>query len=300
MTATPSTVSDLITVHRLTHPMPVMLACYGLWGACFAAIVTDVDWLLAIPAVVANVLFLVAGLALNTVADSESDKFHSEKRSLSFAVGRISPRNTVYWAVAEILCGLVLVVMICVVTGRWQVLGYALAIVAAHLAYNLRPLRMKHRGWPGSVVFGLGMATLPCLLSYSAVAAHLDPGAALVAAGLGILCTGRTAWWSVPDLDGDIKAGDGTPAVRHGAARTTGVASATMAAGIAVTAGALTALLGFGAAAVAVAMHVVVLAIAIAPLTGSRLPVAAWAGKRVLLFVTLGELSLVLVPLVAA
>ncbi|PWV84569.1 4-hydroxybenzoate polyprenyltransferase [Prauserella marina] len=300
MTAQPSTVSDLITVHRLTHPMPIMLACYGVWGACFAAIVTDVDWLLAIPALVANMLFFAAGLALNTVADAESDKFHGEKRSLAFAVGRISPRNTLYWAIGEILCGLGLVVVISVLTGRWQVLACALAIVAAHLAYNLRPLRLKHRGWPGSVVFGLGTTTLPVLLSYAAVAAHLDTLVAVIAAGLGIMCTGRTAWWSVPDLDGDRKAGDGTPAVRHGAARTTGTASATMAVGVAVVASGLSALLGFGLAAVAVAMHVVVLAIAIAPLTGARIPLASWAGKRVLLFVTLGELSLALVPLAAA
>jgi 4-hydroxybenzoate polyprenyltransferase len=100
------------------------------------------------------------------------------------------------------------------------------------LLYNLEPVRLKRRGFAGAGVFGLSMATLPCLLSYSAVRSGFEPAVWPTFASLGVMAIGRTAWWSVPDRIADVATGMAPPTVRYGAARALVLSCVVMGAGL--------------------------------------------------------------------
>jgi 4-hydroxybenzoate polyprenyltransferase len=117
-------------------------------------------------------------------------------------------------------------------SGRWFVAGIATMSIVMQLLYNLEPVRLKRRGFAGAGVFGLSMATLPCLLSYSAVRSGFEPAVWPIFASLGVMAIGRTAWWSVPDRIAAVATGMATPTVRYGAARALVLSCVVMGAGL--------------------------------------------------------------------
>jgi 4-hydroxybenzoate polyprenyltransferase len=293
---------DLVVVHRWQYPLPIAYLCYAIWGACYA--VSTPRQLLAWPVAtiaLAAILLFTAGLALNTVADVRTDEQHEDKGYLATTVRRLGRDRAVRWMATEAAIGLALAATASAWTGRWLVAAAALAIGILHLLYNTEPIRLKHRGFTGAFAFGAAAATLPCLMSYAVIRPGLDSSGWLIFVGIGVLSTGRTAWWSVPDVVADTKAGAGTPAARHGAPSTVGLSCLLMLTGLTLLGLGIGWRYGPGWALTGIALHVIVLLIAISPLLRSRglrvLPSSKWMRTRVLMLVTLGEIALVVVPL---
>jgi lycopene elongase/hydratase (dihydrobisanhydrobacterioruberin-forming) len=116
---------------------------------------------------------------------------------------------------------------------------------------------------------------------------------------LGLYSAGRTAWWSVPDVDADRKAGAGTPSGRHGVARTTARSCLMMLTGLIALVGGLTWRYG-PTWSIATLVHVVVLLIAAGPVLPARWqasPITVWMHTRLLFLVVLGEVLILAVPL---
>ncbi|WP_186382737.1 UbiA family prenyltransferase [Amycolatopsis rhizosphaerae] len=299
---------DFLVIHRWQWPLPVAYLCYAGWGIAYAAPGLDHIPLLATVAVIlANLFLFASGLALNTIADIDTDSRHGDKNYLTKAVFRVGVVRTRRWVTGEIAAGLACAVSSAFLTGRPLVFVYAVTTAILHWSYNVEPVRLKHRGFPGAIAFGACSAALPCLTAFTAVAAGAGlPGlpVLLVFLGLGVLSGGRTAWWSVPDAEADAAAGAATPTVRHGTRRAVGLSCLIMLAGLVLIASGLRALSGPLWAIAGIAPHLLVLAFAARPLLatehGDLLPSSAWLRTRGLPLVTLGEVVLLGVPLAAA
>ncbi|OQO89882.1 4-hydroxybenzoate polyprenyltransferase [Saccharomonospora piscinae] len=227
------TARDLAAVHRLEFPFWLNTLCQALFGACFA--VTAPAGMLAVGpvlVVVANVVLMEAGLVLNSVADLDSDARHAERGTLASATRRLGRRAGLRLATAEFALGFALAVAASVHTGHWLCAVAAAGTVAAHVLYNVEPVRLKTRGLPGAAVFAAGVVALPCLTAHAAVSPTVGTAPALVYAGLTLLAAGRVVWWSVPDRAADAAAGQRTTSVRHGAVRALGLALPVLVAGL--------------------------------------------------------------------
>lgn len=226
-------IRDIIAIHRLEYPFPIIYLCYAGCGACYA--VTDVRRLLdaSVLAVgIANLLLVAAGLLLNTTVDIRTDQRHRERSYLATAVLRFGRRRARRWVAAEMTAALVLAVLASVWLDRWLLTGIAAGIIALQLLYNVEPVRLKRRGFAGPVAFCISVVVLPCLLSHWAVRPEIDMSVWLIFMGLGISAIGRMTWWAVPDLAVDTATGMTTPAVRYGATRALALSCLVMLAGL--------------------------------------------------------------------
>lgn len=296
---------DVAAVHRLQGPLPVAYVCYALWGAAYVAgQLRQLATGQVVAAAVANVLLLMAGLALNTLADMNDDRHDGGKNALVAAARRIGRTRLWRWVIVEGAAGLVLAGGVTVTTGRWLPTVAGLLTAGAHWLYNWGPAPQhrgfKHRGFSGAVVFGMTTGTLPCLLSAGAIRSDIPANVWLMFLGLGLYSAGRTAWWSVPDVEADRAVGAGTPSGRHGVARTAARSSLIMLAGLLTLAVAPAWRYGPWWACAAV-VHLVVLAIALGPvLPTPRLqdaPIARWLRTHLLDMVVVGEALILAVPL---
>lgn len=227
---------DVLAAHRLEFPFPVSYVCYASWGACFAA--GDVARLAnpaVVAAIVANLLLITAGLALNTAVDVRTDERHREKSYLARAARRIGTGTLVRWAVAETAVALLLAGLAAVWAGRPLILAAAVVIVVPQVAYNVEPVRLKRRGIAGVVAFCVGTIVLPFLLAYWAIRPDVDARSWVVVAGLLLLSVGRMMSWSVPDRAADVATGIRTPSVRWGQTGALARAVAVMIVGLVVT-----------------------------------------------------------------
>ncbi|MDQ0381914.1 UbiA family prenyltransferase [Amycolatopsis thermophila] len=223
----------VLLVHRLHFPLPLSYLAYAWWGAAFAA--AEPRDLIGGPVLVtvaATVLSLLAGLALNTAADVRTDRHDRDKTALTGAAGRFGSRRIFGWAAAEAIAAMVLAAVVALRLGRWAVPVVLAAALAAHLSYNLEPVRLKRRGLAGPAVFGAGFLAVPGMASYFAVRPALEASMVPVLAGLCVLAFGRTTWFSVPDHEADARTGIGTPGARYGPWRTLLVSCGLVAAGL--------------------------------------------------------------------
>ncbi|GHE84265.1 hypothetical protein GCM10017786_14810 [Amycolatopsis deserti] len=224
---------DVVLVHRLHFPLPLSYLAYACWGAAFA----DPRHLLGGPvllSVAATLLVLLAALALNTAADLRTDEQDRDKTALAGAARRIGSGRIFAWAAAEAAAAIALGAAVAVWLGRWAALLVITAALAAHLAYNLEPVRLKRRGFAGPAVFGAGFLAVPGLASYFAVRPALERSMVPVLAGLCVLAFGRTAWFSAPDHAADARSGVRTPGARYGPRRTLVISCGVVVAGLAV------------------------------------------------------------------
>lgn len=303
-TSAPGLWRSLVVLHRLEHPLPIMYLCYASWGACYAA--GDVRGLLHLPvllAIPANLLLLIGGLALNNAVDIPTDRRHQEKSYISAAVLRIGGRRALLLALAETITGLTMSIVVSTITGRWVVTASALMITLLHALYNLRPARLKGRGLLGSVAFGLAVVTAPSLLSHTAVSQSVPGWVLAVFAGASILAVGRTVWWSAPDRAADLGSGDATPAVRYGVTHTLALSCVLLLAGLVLLGAGLWAHFGIVVAAAGTLAHGVFTGAAALQLwrtTRGLAPSASGMRRRALPLVLAGELTITLIPLVAA
>ncbi|HVW44938.1 MAG TPA: UbiA family prenyltransferase [Amycolatopsis sp.] len=294
---------DFVVIHRLQFPLPVNYLCYAVWGILFAH--TGRGPLLTVPAILAfaaNLLLIIAPLALNVAIDVPTDSRHADKSYLAGAAGRFGRSRALDWANAELLAGLGAVLAIGIGWGRWGPLACASAIVLAQVLYNLEPVRLKRRGFAGSAAFGVASVGLPCLLGYTAVRGDVGGDLWLIVAGVSVLSVGRTVWWALPDLAADTATGMATPAVRYGLLRTHRLVCWLLAAGLALLAWGLGWRYGPAWAALGVAAHVVFFGVALAQLPAAargHAPSARSMLKRTMPIVTLGEVLIALVPLVS-
>lgn len=295
------TAHDVVTVHRLEFPFWINTACQAVWGACFA--VASVRGLFELPvllAVAANFLILMAGLLLNTAVDIPSDTRHAERGHLADSALRLGRNRGVRLAVAELVAGLFLASVISLGTGRWLVVLAAVAAALLHLLYNVEPVHLKRRGFPGAVAFAAAAIGLPCVLSYTAVRSDFDTPVSLIFAGLTVLAIGRVAWWSVPDLEADDAAGLATPAVRYGAVSTLAASCVIMLAGLVLLAWGFRSGYGAVAAVFGTAAHLAFLTAALVllrrVLAGVR-PRSRKLQKQAMPLVMVGDLIVVAIPL---
>jgi 4-hydroxybenzoate polyprenyltransferase len=293
---------DVVVIHRLQFPLPINYVCYAGWGCLFAdptvAHLLDPAVLLAIAA---NLILIVAPLALNVAVDMATDQRHADKGYLATSAARFGRFRALDWAAAEMIVALAAVLAIGVLRGRWWPLVTAGAIVFAHLLYNIEPARLKRRGLVGSVVFGLASVGLPCLLGYTAVVSVVPASVWLIVVGAAVLSTGRTVWWAIPDHAADTATGMGTPTVRYGQAAALALACGILLTGLG--------LLGWGLwwrygawSLLGVAAHAAFLGLALNQLRWTRLgtpPRAKAMLRRTLPVATLGEVLIAVVPLVA-
>lgn len=290
---------DLVVIHRLEFPFPVSYLAQASWGACLA--VTSAGQLLdavALLAILANLVLITAGLALNNAVDVRTDARHQDKHYLASAVTRFGRDRAFRWVAGETALGLALATVVSVRTGHWLVAGSAVVIVVLHLLYNVEPVRLKRRGFAGAVVFGLSVVTVPCLLSYGAFRPTVDASVWLVAVGLGVMAAGRTVWWSVPDRAADIATGMATPTVRHGAVRALASACLIMAAGLVLLGWGLWWRYGPGWALAGMAMYGAFLGTALTQFRRD-VPNAVRMRKRLLPLVMVGDVLLVPIALTA-
>jgi 4-hydroxybenzoate polyprenyltransferase len=298
-----STWRDIAVLHRLEFPLPVSYLCQATWGACFAA--GGVKGLLhaSVPAAItANLLLIVSGLALNNAVDIPTDEQNRDKNYLASTATRFGRVRALRWAATEMAAGLALAITISLSSGRWFVAGIATMTIVMQLLYNLEPVRLKRRGFAGAGVFGLSMATLPCLLSYSAVRSGFEPAVWPIFASLGVMAIGRTAWWSVPDRIADVATGMATPTVRYGAARALVLSYVVMGAGLGLLGWGLWWRYGPAWVPLGVVMHCVFLGGALALLRRTAdhaLPSPVHMLKRAMPLVTIGDALLVVIPLAA-
>lgn len=288
---------DVVLVHRLHFPLPLSYLAYACWGAAFA----DPRHLLDGPvlvAVAATLLALLSALALNTAADLRTDEQDRDKADLAGAAGRMGSRRIFGWACTEAAVALALAALAAVWLGRWPVFVVVAAVVAAHLLYNLEPVRLKRRGFAGPAVFGAGFLAVPGLASYFAVRPALERSIVPVLAGLCVLGFGRTLWFSVPDHAADARSGVRTPGARHGPRRTLVISCVIVAAGLTLLGSGLWWRYGPGWAVGGVLAEGAFLSGMVA-LYGPR---RSWSRMRKLATpaVLVGDLTLVAIPLLAA
>ncbi|GAB3588050.1 hypothetical protein GCM10027445_68780 [Amycolatopsis endophytica] len=225
---------DVVLVHRLHFPLPLSYLAYACWGAAFAT--ADPRHLFSGPVVVtvvATLLALLAGLALNTAADLHTDAHDRDKAALAGATRRFGSRRIFGWAAAEACTALVLAVAVALCLGRWAAVLVVATALGAHVLYNLEPVRLKRRGFAGPAVFGAGFLAVPGLASYFAVRPSLERSMVPVLAGLCVLAFGRTTWFSVPDHEADSRTGVRTPGARYGPRRTLVISCVLVATGLA-------------------------------------------------------------------
>ncbi|UQS24464.1 UbiA family prenyltransferase [Amycolatopsis thermalba] len=287
---------DVVLVHRLHFPLPLSYLAYACWGAAFA----DPRHLLGGPVlltVAATLLVLLAALALNTAADLRTDEQDRDKTALAGAARRIGSGRIFAWAAAEAAAALALGAAVAVWLGRWAALLVITVALAAHLAYNLEPVRLKRRGFAGPAVFGAGFLAVPGLASYFAVRPALERSMVPVLAGLCVLAFGRTAWFSAPDHAADARTGVRTPGARYGPRRTLVISCGVVAAGLALLGCGLWWRYGPGWAVAGVVAEGAFLAgmIALAGPRGSLSRMRRLATPIVLA----GDLTLVAIPLLA-
>jgi 4-hydroxybenzoate polyprenyltransferase len=290
---------DLVVIHRLEFPFPVSYLAQASWGACLAA--TSAGQLLDMPvllAILANLVLVTSGLALNVAVDVRTDSRHQDKHYLASAVTRLGRDRVLRWVVGETVAGLALATVVSVWTGHWIVAGSAVVIVGLHLLYNVEPVRLKRRGFAGVAVFGLSVVTMPCLLSYGAIRPTVDAPVWLIAAGLGVMAVGRTVWWSVPDRAADTATGMVTPAVRHGAGRALAAACLLMAAGLVLLGWGLWWRYGLAWALLGTAMYGVFLGNALT-LFRREVPSAVRLRTRALPLIMVGDVLVALIALTA-
>ncbi|MEU7550891.1 UbiA family prenyltransferase [Streptomyces sp. NPDC044571] len=208
---------SIIRIHRLEYPFPIIYLCHVLWGACLAA--SAPGDLLDAPVLItlfANIVAIVSQNPLNAGLDILADTHTLGKESIARATRHLSVRTAFLCAGLEKTLAMGLSLWVAVWLGRPLVaVGVALSVLL-HLAYNLEPIRLKRRGYANPAYFGATFAFLPSLSTYAAVRPDVPLPAWLFLTGLGILLFGRSLWWCIPDLIGDAKAGDRTPAVQHG------------------------------------------------------------------------------------
>jgi 4-hydroxybenzoate polyprenyltransferase len=229
----PRLAGDVVAIHRLEFPFPVNYLCYASWGACFA--VGDARQVMdftVLAAIAANLLILVAALALNTAVDISTDERHGEKSHLASAARRFGRHRVIRWAATETAIGLLLVGLVTARSGRPSIVAIAAVMIALHVLYNAEPVRLKRRGLIGVAAFCVSVIILPFLLSFWAVRPDVDPPCWPIVAGLGTLAMGRMTLWSVPDLTADAATGMRTPVVRYGPAGTLALSFAVMIAGL--------------------------------------------------------------------
>ncbi|WP_177228781.1 UbiA prenyltransferase family protein [Amycolatopsis sacchari] len=289
---------DVVVLHRLQFPLPVNYVCYALWGCLFAgpALLRTPAALLA---VAADLLLIVAPLALNVAVDMATDSQHADKGYLAGAAGRIGRSRALNWSIAELAVAFAAVVAIGVGWGRWWPLGIAVVTVAAQLLYNVEPARLKRRGLAGSVAFGVASVGLPVLLGYTAVAPAVPATVWLIIAGASLISVGRTVWWALPDYDADVASRIATPTVRYGPARTLVVACGFVVVGLVLLGWGLWARYGAWAL-LGLAPHGGFLALLVAQLPATlrgHPPRAGSQLRRTLPVATLGEVLTALVPL---
>ncbi|HEX6355590.1 UbiA family prenyltransferase [Actinophytocola sp.] len=236
LTARSASMRDAMAVHRLEFPFSVNYVCYASVGACFA--VGDAGQLLDLPvlgAIAANLMLIVAALALNTAADVRNDEQHGERGHLVGATRRFGRDRVVRWAAAEAAGGMLLAGLVAVWVASAAILVTAAGIVVLQVLYNVEPVRLKRRGLIGAAVYCVSLSVLPFLLSYWTIRSQLDASTWTIVAGLWVLAVGRATLWSVPDRVADIRTGLRTPAVRHGFAGAVAVSVAAVIVGLAVT-----------------------------------------------------------------
>jgi lycopene elongase/hydratase (dihydrobisanhydrobacterioruberin-forming) len=292
---------DLLAVHRLEFPFGVNFFCYATWGSCFA--VTGAARLLdltVLGTVLANLLLITSGLALNTAADLRTDERHAERGRLAGAARRLSRRRILRWVTTEMLVAVLLTGLVAVRAHRPPLVAAAAVIITLHVLYNTEPVRLKRRGLLGVTAFCAAVLVLPFLLSYWAIRPELDAPIRPVVVGLGILAVGRMTLWSVPDAAADTATGMRTPAVRYGPAGALALALAVMIIGLALAAWGL--LWRYGpvwtlppVAVQASLLYGVVLALR----HPEDRPTSARIRRRAMPPVTLGMLAMAAIPLIA-
>lgn len=294
---------DIVVIHRLEFPFPISYLCQASWGVCLA--VTSARQLLdasVLLAIVANLLLITAGLALNTAVDVRTDSRHRDKHYLASAVTRFGRDRAFRWATLEMACALGLAVLVSLRVGHWQVAAAATVIIVLHLLYNAEPVRLKRRGFAGVAAFGASVVTMPCLLSYGAVPATVDASVWTVIIGLGVMAAGRTAWWSIPDRAADTATGIATPTVRHGAERALALSCLIMLAGLVLLGWGLWWRYGAVWALCGAAMYGAFLGDALAMsrrVAGREVPSAVRLRTRAMPLVMIGDVLLVLIALIA-
>lgn len=296
---------DIVVIHRLEYPLPITYLCYAGWGTCFA--VSDVQQLIdavVLLAITANMLIIVAALALNNTVDIHTDERHRDKGYLASAVLRFGRERTLRWAATEMAAGFASAVAVSVWTGRWIITGIAIATIVLHLLYNVEPVRLKRRGLAGPVVFGVGLVAMPCLLSYCAIQSGFEASMWPIIGGLGMLAIGRTIWWSVPDRAADTATGIATPTVRHGAVPALALSCLILLAGLSLLGWGLWWRYGAVWVVPGTAAHGVflagVLALLLRPLSDRSLPSSVSMRSRAMPLVMIGEVVLAVIPLNAA
>jgi 4-hydroxybenzoate polyprenyltransferase len=223
----------LVRIHRLEYPYPVNYLCHAGWGACYA--VAGPGGLLTGPvllAVAANFILLVAQNPLNAAGDMYADDGTPGKRGIGAATRRLGPRTAARIAGAEMAAGLAIAAAVSVLLGSPVVVLVSAFRVGLDLLYNLRPVRLKGRGFANPVTLGLCFGTLPWAISYNAAGGHWASWVWLTSGGIGVLVTGRALWFSLSDMRADAAAGDRTPVVRHGVHRALVIACAITVAGL--------------------------------------------------------------------
>ncbi|GLY68874.1 UbiA prenyltransferase family protein [Amycolatopsis taiwanensis] len=286
---------DFLVIHRLQFPLPVNYLCYAVWGWGFAT--RDITRVLdpaALLSTGANLLLIIGPLALNVALDMPTDVQHDEKKYLAGAVERFGRRHTLNLAAAEMCAGVLATLAVGFWWERWWPLVIACAVIAAQLAYNVEPVRLKRRGFAGSLMFGLA-SMLPWLLGYTATGARLDSAMWLTFAGVTVLSIGRTIWWAIPDRAADAATGIATPAVRHGQAGALGTACLLLLGGLFLLGSGLWGHYGMIWAAIGLAGHVAFFSCVLGQLGRAgegRPPNARRMLRRTLPLVTSGEVLL--------
>jgi lycopene elongase/hydratase (dihydrobisanhydrobacterioruberin-forming) len=294
---------DLLVIHRLEQPLPIMFLCYAGWGSCFA--VGDARKLLGGPvllAVAANLLLILAALALNAAVDTRTDEHDTNKSHLACAALRVGRGRTLRWAATEAATALAAAAAAALWIGRWTLAGIAAATIGLHLLYNVEPVRLKRRGFAGSAALGASLVALPFLLAYGAARAGFEASMWPILTGLTVLATGRAALWSVPDRAADRATGITTPAVRYGARRTLALSCLIMLAGLGLLSWGLWERYGPGWVVPGTAAHIAFLATAFAPLIRTSDQAASRVAdirRPGMTLVTIGEIVLGALPLIA-
>lgn len=290
---------DLVRVHRLEYPFPIIYLCHALWGAAYA-VNTPADLLrpVVLAAVVANLIPLVAQNLLNGAYDVDADARTPGKGGIAQATIRLGRTRVIRLALVEMAAALALAAL----TGRPLVFAAVLLGVLIELAYNLEPVRLKRRGMLNPIALGLHFSFLPCIGTYAALHDDFPAWVLVVFTGIALLLIARTLWWSVPDLRGDQAAGDRPPAVRYGARKAWLIACAVTAAGLVAIGVGLWWRYGPGWAAVVVAvcgLFLVDKLVKLRWISDERLPHEKRMRRVSLSMVVVADVTLVVTPLVA-
>jgi 4-hydroxybenzoate polyprenyltransferase len=208
---------------------------------------------------------------------------------------RFGRRRVLRWVAIEMIIATGLAAVVSAWSGRLKVIIAAGVIAVLQTLYNLEPIRLKRKGFLGVAAFCAAVVVLPFLLSYYAIRDSVDTSVWPILVGIGILAIGRMTWLSVPDRAADTATGMRTPAVRHGVARTLAASTVIMLVGLAMAGWGLWWRFGPGWAIPAVATH----GSALVVLHTTTIPSAMSAHRRAMPLVALGELALVITPLVA-